>query len=157
MPMPKTIPVYVKMPELKRVEDAMRRQYAELNKQSRVMPISMPLYLDEGKSIKTELSKIVEAALMTLARDMNTISRGTWEQYAARYSDIPKRKGGGGESAIDMSMVTHVVITDLMRDALDYLKVKMPQDLDIHAYMRQGAISPVVIGAIAIIHSASKV
>ena len=154
MPKASLITVYNKLPEIDKVGKIVRENYAKLNKIGRDMALVTPVHLDEGEKNNLELSRIIEASLLTLARDINSISRGTWEQYAARYNDVPKRQAGAGGT--DMSMTTRLAMTEIMQDTLAYLQSKMPQDLDIWSYKREGKVSPIVITTISVIHAATK-
>lgn len=162
--MPDHVRFYVREfgPEMTVIADALQAQYDRLNLEARkmrvVMRLEMPSRARYGTASKpkddsvAERSPLVEACVLTLARDLHSITENQWLTYGERWNRFPKWAPGNPNNAV----VSNVLLTDVAREAMTTISDSMPAlPSSIQYAQRSGRYNPTFIVAIAVIHTAT--
>jgi hypothetical protein len=121
----------------------------------------VPLRLKSGFAFhQSEISHIIDSALLMLHRDMKNVTQATWAKYTERYKNIPTDKdparGGYGEGVMnvifydddEIGAPTMVELADAIAEYIDALA-----DVHIPYLFTGGSTSYKIIGSLALIHA----
>jgi len=157
--------IFINTGNLSSAIDAVRQEIINLI-QPQILEVAMkvgrvPLRLKPGFAFhQSEISHIMDSALLMLHRDMKNLSVATWEQYLERYKDIPTFKdpksGGFGEGVTnvifydddEIGSPTMIQLSDAIAEYIDALA-----DVKIPYLFSAGGTSYKIIGSLALIHA----
>jgi hypothetical protein len=158
--------IFINTGHLSSAIDAVRREIIDII-QPEILDAAMkvgrvPLRLKQGFAFhQSEISHILDSALLMLQRDMKNLSVATWEQYKERYKDIPKPKdpkdGGYGEGVTnvifydddEIGSPTMVQLADEIAEyIIAFADVEIP-----YLFSATGGTSYKIIGSLALIHA----
>ena len=117
-------------------------------------------YRLKGGFHQSEISQILDSALMLLHKDMKTIPNNTWRMYLARYLAIPTDNATTGQQPGVVNIIFYdddsngfsmIQLADAIAEYIDaFVNIK------ISYLIMGGATSYKIVGTLALIHAEAK-